>query len=290
MNAATVARKLGGDVVDARSVLCPGPGHSARDRSLSIKLSGDDFTVHSFAGDDWRACKDYVRKKLGLDGNQRREPRPNLEPTGTAAARHLAALPPTDRILAILRLSRPVLGMPAEKYLISRGLDLELANPEALRFLPAIGRYPPTLVSVITAFTDASQVLSLQFTPIKPDGSRGQRTFLRGARVGGGVVRLVEDAEVVDHLGIGEGTETCLAVMTAMKREGRMILPVWSALNAGNMGNLPVVPGIERLTIYVDADEPGRKSSGKLAARWHQAGREVFTATPSAGDWNEVAA
>ncbi len=50
-------------------MLCPGPGHSAGDRSLSVKPDPADregFLTHSFAGDDWKACRDHVRKKLGL--------------------------------------------------------------------------------------------------------------------------------------------------------------------------------------------------------------------------------
>src|SRR5207248_1762914 len=47
----------------------PGPGHSPKDRSLSIKLNPsapDGFVVHSFAGDDPLQCKDHVRSKLGI--------------------------------------------------------------------------------------------------------------------------------------------------------------------------------------------------------------------------------
>jgi hypothetical protein len=63
-----IAEALGGDVTNGEA-LVPGPGHSAEDRSLSIKLDSaapDGFVVHSFAGDDPIACRDYVRKKLGL--------------------------------------------------------------------------------------------------------------------------------------------------------------------------------------------------------------------------------
>jgi hypothetical protein len=60
------ARALGGEIY-GDSVLCPGPGHGAEDRSLSVKLGKDgEPIVHSFAGDDWRTCRDYVREKLGL--------------------------------------------------------------------------------------------------------------------------------------------------------------------------------------------------------------------------------
>jgi len=61
-----IARALGGEV-SCGEVLAPGPGHSPRDRSLAIKpISGDDFLFHSFAGQDWRECRDYVCERLGL--------------------------------------------------------------------------------------------------------------------------------------------------------------------------------------------------------------------------------
>jgi hypothetical protein len=50
--------------------LAPGPGHSAIDRSLSVKLDSnapDGFVVHSFAGDDPLVCRDHVREKAGLE-------------------------------------------------------------------------------------------------------------------------------------------------------------------------------------------------------------------------------
>lgn len=63
-----IARALGGEAC-GNQVRAPGPGHSPKDRSLSIKLDAsapDGFLVHSFAGDDAIRCKDYVREKLGL--------------------------------------------------------------------------------------------------------------------------------------------------------------------------------------------------------------------------------
>jgi hypothetical protein len=65
---AKIAELLGGDEQGGQ-VLCPGPGHAASDRSLSVKPDKDDaegFVVHSFAGDDFKACRDHVRAKLGL--------------------------------------------------------------------------------------------------------------------------------------------------------------------------------------------------------------------------------
>src|SRR5262245_22655751 len=60
------ARLLGGEVSNGQ-VLCPGPGHSAKDRSLAVKFSDTGKPiVHSFANDDPITCLDDVRRRLGL--------------------------------------------------------------------------------------------------------------------------------------------------------------------------------------------------------------------------------
>ena len=61
------AVKLGGHV-SGGEVLCPGPGHSAKDRSLAVKptAANGGFIVHSHSGDDPIVCRDYVCEKLGL--------------------------------------------------------------------------------------------------------------------------------------------------------------------------------------------------------------------------------
>ena len=68
MNCTSLARRLGGEVTCGH-VVAPGPGHSKHDRSLAVFLdpsSPDHFRVHSFAGDDWRTCREYVQARLGL--------------------------------------------------------------------------------------------------------------------------------------------------------------------------------------------------------------------------------
>jgi hypothetical protein len=79
MDVKEIARALGGDI-SGRSARVPGPGHSAKDRSLSVTPAenADGFIVHSFAGDDPIECKDYVREKLGL---------PAFKPNGNGHAK-----------------------------------------------------------------------------------------------------------------------------------------------------------------------------------------------------------
>jgi hypothetical protein len=73
-----VAHALGGEV-SGQQVLAPGPRHGPRDRSLSVSLSAsspDGFVTFSFAGDDFRACRDHVKAALGMAAS-----RPSIEPT-----------------------------------------------------------------------------------------------------------------------------------------------------------------------------------------------------------------
>ena len=72
-----IARALGGEVSGGQ-VLAPGPNHSPKDRSLSVRIDDkapDGVVVHSFSGDDWQAAKDYVRERIGLPafGSQDRQ-------------------------------------------------------------------------------------------------------------------------------------------------------------------------------------------------------------------------
>src|SRR5215204_4123213 len=62
-----IARLLDGEVA-GQQVVCPGPGHSPQDRSLSVRLdprAPGGILVHSFANDPALVCKDHVRDRLG---------------------------------------------------------------------------------------------------------------------------------------------------------------------------------------------------------------------------------
>lgn len=64
------AAKLLGGHVSGGKIHAPAPNHSKRDRSLIVSFNErapDGFSVHGFAGEDWRELKDYVRSKLGMD-------------------------------------------------------------------------------------------------------------------------------------------------------------------------------------------------------------------------------
>jgi hypothetical protein len=77
-----LAVALGGEV-SGKQVLAPGPGHSPADRSMSVTLGSDDYVVNSFAGDDWKACRDYIDEKIGAP---KWEPQPRSGPLGNMNA------------------------------------------------------------------------------------------------------------------------------------------------------------------------------------------------------------
>ena len=105
----------------------------------------------------------------------------------------------------------------------------------------------------------------------------------------GGVVKLWPAGP---QLIIGEGIETTLAAATRMTRRGEPLRPAWSAVASGMLGNLPVIPGVERLIILVDHDLNG---AGQMAAmrcteRWTRAGHGVVRLTPKrpGSDFNDL--
>ena len=261
-------------------------------------MDGDrvPIVVKCFAGCDSREVLAELRR-LGLladEADRRGDHRGDRRPYGAiqrVSATYKASGGTIDRVLSRCL---PIQGTLAEAYLASRGLDLPLTG-DALRYLPPSGKYIwPTMVSVITDFV-TGQTVNLQFTYLAHDGSgkaplpkHEQRRFLAGHRVKGGVVRLSDDADVCLRLGLSEGTETALAIQTSFARAGRSEI-VWAAVNAGNMAELPVVPGIETLVVYADKDTggAGQRAAQELAARWTRAGREAYIALPDTGDWNE---
>jgi hypothetical protein len=65
---------------------------------------------------------------------------------------------------------------------------------------------------------------------------------------------------------------------------------VWAALNAGNLGELDVVDGIETIVVYADRGPAGETGADKLAQRWLDAGREVEVAVAPVDDFNPAVA
>jgi hypothetical protein len=109
----------------------------------------------------------------------------------------------------------------------------------------------------------------------------------------GAAIQLWDDATVSTGLVIGEGVETVLAAATRVHHRGTLLQPAWSLVDAGNLEKLPIIPGIEHLTILADADESnrGQNAARICAKRWAEAGRQAVVLIPDAmgTDFNDIA-
>lgn len=292
MDLRSAARALGGEVV-GRGIVCPGPFHSRRDRSLSILFDASapgGFTLHSHAGDDFGLCRDFVRNQLGMGTDY-------SAPSGPPIKRDNVQLEPgSDRTALALRIwreARQPAESPVARYLDRRGLETVDDIHEVLRFHPACpfaGNRTRAMVALVrNIVTNEPQAvhrtaLSLAGEKIEVNG----KDRLALASIRGGAVKLTADEEVTTCLGIGEGIETTLS-LRRLPEFGAS--PVWSVLNAGGIASFPVLPGIEVLWIAVDDDPAGRGASELCADRWRRAGREVFLvrSTTAGADLNDVA-
>ena len=178
----------------------------------------------------------------------------------------------------------PAAGSPVETYLASRGLQLP---PEApFRFHPSCPRRQERLPAMLAMMTDAvtGEPCGLHRTYLRPDGSGKANVSPAKMMLGAaGVIRLAPDDAVTNGLGICEGIENGLAIM---QRVGWA--PVWACGSAGGIGKLPVLAGIEALSIFADADDKGAglAAARECAERWTAAGRHVTIHRPPAGtDW-----
>lgn len=314
-NLASMARALCGEMASrARlQIVCPGPGHSLRDRSLSVFLdpnSPDGFRVHSHAmpRDDWRRCRDYVRDRLGL-------PTPRFFSTSSTSAQSAsirnAEAPasgctritrdrPSDakrimQSLAIWDEAGELGDTPGATYLFRRGADLSALPPElsrVLRWHPACPWKQARHPCMLALFTDAvtGEPKGIHRTAIMANGEKVDRRTL--GPIAGCIIRLWPDDDVGLGLVIGEGIETTLVAATRIAHRGTLLQPAWAAGFAGNLAKLPVLGGIEALTLLVDHDVNG---AGQCAAeectlRWTAAGREVTRLVPRVAgtDFNNI--
>jgi putative DNA primase/helicase len=300
MDLRLLARILGGDFAGHDTILCPGPGHSPRDRSLAVRFEAsapDGFIIYSHCGDDWKDCRDHVRSRLGLSAWQPSED----DRRHTISWRHVRrrdlatsqrewAEAPTGDDLARIAAARRIwdaatnpFGTLAERYLASRALVLtaDLAG-RVLRFHPrcpwhdeTIGRTieVPALIVAFRAL-DGDEISAIHRIALTPAGVKLGRRML-------GVVRraAIKLSPVAGTLAVAEGFESALAANVLGYG------PAWALGSAGAVAHLPVLPGIERLILLAEHDESGasRRATDHCGDRWRQAGRRVTRVWPDEG-------
>ncbi len=146
----------------------------------------------------------------------------------------------------------------------------------------------PALVAPIVV---AGQPMALHCTYItitgeKAFGSNSKRKTkpLWTGATRGGAVRLIWPID--KEIAVTEGIENGLAV-----RQSFPDLCVWSAVDAGGLGNFMAPEGVERVQIWADHDDAGRRAAAKLSERLRKKRiRSVTLLPPEPGrDWLDIA-
>jgi putative DNA primase/helicase len=235
-----------------------------------------------------------VRILAGIDPDR---PAPKPDPVKVAEAQAKAEAQARDEIAdarrrmmragSIWQQAGPIEETLAEHYLrVVRKLDVpEGVSGRVLRFHPACpfgtATYPCLVALVRSIISDKPQ--AIHRTALNPDGTAlkidGKTARKALAPIGGGAIKLTDNAEVATSLTVGEGLETVLAGMMPPLWSR----PAWSLIDKGNIAGFQVLAGIESLRILVDHDRPDRQGrrGGQAAAiecaqQWDAAGREVI--------------
>jgi putative DNA primase/helicase len=298
------ARALGGDLAGRDAILCPGPGHSPRDRSLAVRFdprAPDGFVTFSHANDDWRDCRDLVRSRLSLpawqpgeDDRQRTIPPRHVRRWDLAVGEREWNQPPTaddlDRIARARELwdaAGDPRGTLAERYLAGRCLELaEALAGHVLRFHP---RCPWRDEN--TGKTDRIPVLFAAFRSIDDDKVTAVHRIRvdqpeRWPKTDRKMLGIVRRAAVklgpvtAGTLAVAEGLETAMAAQQLGYR------PAWALGSAAAIESLPVLPGVERLILLAEHDESGTSltATDHCGCWWLRAGRRVTRVWPEQGN------
>ena len=284
-DARTAAHILGGEAMGDR-VLCPGPLHSRADRSLSILFdpaAPDGIIVHSFAGDDPIACRDFVKSALGITGGDYRPDPVEADRRRQEAAARAAEKAERDarRAAGMWRAARRPEGTAVARYLARRGLSGPI--PGCVRFLPDAwhpeGRFPAMIARV-----DGATAPCVELTYLTDDGAKAAVQMVRrfvGKPGGGGACLHRGPGPLV----IGEGLESTASSLRMLPEHG----DAWAALSASGMAAFILPPAPHRLVIAIDADPAGREAGTALGDRALATGWTVDWFEPPDGlDWNDV--
>lgn len=289
-----IARALGGEVHGSYA-LVPGPGHSRRDRSLSVRLSdssADGYIVHSHAGDDWRLCREHIADAIGLPRDRWRDQR-EVDPAEVERRRQARQQAEARDHAKTVRLQRRAIGIwneavdpcgsAVERYLKNeRALELppEVAG-DVLRFHPRCPFGDTTVPAMVAAIRSiaSGEIIGIHRTGLTVEGQKiGRKVF--GSAMGGAIMLDRLGSGLVE-LTAGEGVETSMAARQLGLR------PVWSLISTSNIAVLPPIPGVQRLTLLAENDtdpkRPSERACGQAGERWRAASRTVDLLWPPQG-------
>ncbi|MCH4269674.1 MAG: toprim domain-containing protein [Brevundimonas sp.] len=283
-----IVRAVGGDLYQggARANI-PAPGHSRKDRSISLWLSEGRLIVHGFGGADWRAALRMLREQGLIDADGRI----------VSASRALAVGP--DRSCRI-RTARDLWEgagaiTPATlSWVYLKGRRV-MSDPGGIRDLRHHACAPisvyrdhsrtrPAMAAGVRA--PDGELSAVELTYLDPNGRRAIGLRLSRKTVGlvpaGAAVRL---APAASEMLVAEG------VITALSAIERFDLPGWALMSAGNLAAWTPPDGVRRVLIAADRGAAGQAAAECLRRGLAAAGLSARIRFPDLpfGDWNEAA-
>lgn len=165
------------------------------------------------------------------------------------------------------------------------------AFPRVLRYVERMAYHDaavtehPGMVAMVTA--PDGKPATIHRTYLTRDGRKAPverpRLLMPGSLPRGSSVRLFDQAA---EMGVAEGLETALAAASLFG------VPVWAALNAGNLEHWTPPEGVARVVVFGDADVSftGQDVAFGLARRLKTAGLAASVEIPGqlGQDWNDV--
>ena len=292
MSLKAIVDKLGGDLYQGgRRANIPAPGHSRKDRSISLMLTDDRVVVHAFNGADWRAVLDDLRRQGLIDA--RNAPQSISGAASVAVA--VIHTPDRDRIAVANRIwegGRAVQRTLSERYTRLRNIERPLPGQEILRHHPdapisAYGVSSRGKPAIMAAICDAEGVFSaIELTYLDPNGRRAIGLRLSRKTVGpvppGCAIRI--DPPGPEML-VGEGFLTTLSASECFQ------LPGWALMSTRNLRSWSAPDGVRSVLIAADRGKEGEASAEVLAMRLRRQGvrPSIWLPPEPHGDWNEAA-
>ncbi len=293
-----IVSRLGGELsAGGRQANIPGPGHTPKDRSLSLRVSddGERILFNSFAGDSAREVFAY----LGIEGASEYKPT-RAEIAASIRRREEEAAKAEREKLAfcasIWEGSLDLRDTPAALYLWNRGLVLN--DCPDIRFHPAVPRKAPWSIMegdppppdphpalVCAARNGRGDARGLHATYVTEDGRKafGDRSRLMFGPMSGAAVRTAPIGPD-GSLAVGEGLETCGAFSVLHS------VPCWAAFSTSGIVGFEIPLEVKRLLIAADNDENGAgvRAAQQLAERASRRCDVEIMVPPMIGDWNKV--
>lgn len=208
--------------------------------------------------------------------------------------------------------SKPIEGTPALKYLQNRipGLDLRWLNTESFRFHPSLYHFDeensrksflPALLAKVKNAATAGDAVSLHRYYITKDGFKAKVSPSQVKKMMSATVEkihgesiLINTAPACEVVIVSEGLENGLAWVMATQNR----IPVYSAMNCGNLEHFNWPAGTKAILIAADHDQvnpktglrPGTHHAMLLKKRAVDAGlMAVVKVPPTQGiDWDDM--